>query len=540
MTLKEIVEDDIYGLVGHTLAGRGYDYYASGMVLSLRARGGTITAEVAGSSAPSYTVKIWCDEDGVDGTCTCPYSAGIDVCKHVAAALFEWVYERSDEAPEPAISEVELRRGLENLSKADLVSLLLEAAEESDTVYQKLRIRLERAEATGEKSWIREMKAEIQQLCATDAYGGWEYIDIGTQLDSLLQPLENAEITDGLEIYTYTLEQIQQIDADDEMDNLVAVRDQIYAAIGNLLGDSNYPHDQKRKYFDMLMEIYFDAQRWSDSELGDVIANACCSPEDFDFVLGKVEDRDEWGRAKLLAKLYLQSGQEEAYLEIRRQNLNSDMDYLELADFYQTRGRAREAIEVAEEGLQRLTHKAALYPFLEEQYEAQGAVSHLQRILMAQFTEFPASELYQRLKRVAEAAGTWNTDLKRRLLAPLEERRIYGAELLLADIHIADGDYDKAVALSQGDIGEAALSRIAEGVAETYPEKAIAIYKRIVDDYLAVNGRDRYRAAAQFAAKIKGAYLDILRDEAAWNNYIRGIRFENRRRPALIDEFRNL
>ena len=138
MRLKEIAEDDIYDLVGSTLAGRGYDYYESGMVLSLTVRGGSIRAEVAGRSAPSYIVKIWCDADGVDGTCTCPYSQGVDVCKHVAAVLFEWVYERAAESADPAISEAELRQGLENLSKTDLIALILEAAMESDSLYQKL------------------------------------------------------------------------------------------------------------------------------------------------------------------------------------------------------------------------------------------------------------------------------------------------------------------------------------------------------------------------------------------------------------------
>ena len=55
-----------------------------------------------------------------------------------------------------------------------------------------------------------------------------------------------------------------------------------------------------------------------------------------------------------------------------------------------------------------------------------------------------------------------------------------------------------------------------------------------------MNGRDCYRAAAGFAAKIKSVYLDVLEDETAWNNYIEGMRFDNRRRPTLIDEFKEL
>ena len=544
MRLQEITEDDIYALVGHTLAGRGYDYYEARMVMNLKARANTITAEVAGSSFPSYTVKIWCDEDGLDGNCTCPYSQGFDVCKHVAAILFEWIYEQADEAADTAISEAEPRQGLENLSKEVLINLVIEAAEENDSLYQKLRVLIEKVEPGGETGWMREMKGEIRRICSTDPYSGWEYIDIGNELETTLQPLENAELTDQLEIYTYVLEQVHQTDEDYETDDLIALRDQVYAVVGNLLGDSDLPQEQKRKHLDKLIDIYCDLSCiWSGSELSDAIVKACSLPEDFHYAIEKVQDyEDDFdGAEALLAKLYLASGQDEAYLEIRRQNLDSDFDYLELAEFYQSRGKNREAIEIAEEGLDNLTHKAALYPLLEEQYEAQGDVPNLQRILMTQFKEFPSLELYQRLRRVSETAEIWETDLKRKLLAPLEKTRGYGTELLLAEIYIADGDYDQALRLSQrNNIGIEALSHIADGIAQTCPDETIAIYNRIVDDYLAVNGRDRYRAAAQFAARIKAVYLDILGDETAWNNYIRGIRSENRRRPALIDEFKRL
>ena len=85
---------------------------------------------------------------------------------------------------------------MENLSNEDLVSWVIEAAEENESLYQKLRILIERAEVPGDKSWVQEMKAEIQQICTTHSYSDWEYIDIGNQLEAVLEPLEDAEITD--------------------------------------------------------------------------------------------------------------------------------------------------------------------------------------------------------------------------------------------------------------------------------------------------------------------------------------------------------
>jgi uncharacterized Zn finger protein len=540
LKLKDITEDDIYALVGHTLAGRGFDYYESGRVLNLKVRNGKIIAEVAGNYEPSYTVKIWCDEDGVDGNCTCAYSQGIDVCKHVAAVLFEWVYNRAAQMEGSAVEEAKLRQDLGCLSKEDLISLLIEAIEENDSLYQKIRVLTETVEADAEKNWIREMKAQIQRICSTNPFTDWEDDGIGGQLQNVLEPLEDAQTKEKLEVYAYTFEQIQRVDVDFHTDDLYDFADGLCEKMGRLLGGADFSHEAKQKYLDLLVKTYFDSEGWLDNELEEAIAKACALPEDIDYVIEQVEAYDADGKEDLLAKLYLQAGREDAYLQIRLRNLDSDLNYLEVAEFYLNRDEQRKAIEIAEEGMKKLAHKAALYPFLEEQYEAAGDIPKLQKLFMSQFEEFPSLELYQRLKNSHVAAGIWDAALRRKIITILKRGRAYGADVLLAQIYILEEDYDAAISLTQESISEQALGCVAEGVAKIYPEKSIAIYKQLVNDFLAVNGRERYRIAAGFAAKIKEIYISVLGGEEAWNNYIRGVRFENRRRPALIDEFKKL
>ena len=150
MKLTDITADDIYALVGHTLAGRGYDDYESRLVKHLKVRETTIEAEVAGRLYASYTVKISWESDGIDGICTCPYSKGIDVCQHVAAVLFEWVYDRIDEIPSSVASESQLRQDLENLSKSELCDLLMEAVDGNNALFQKLRALVEKMDSGGD------------------------------------------------------------------------------------------------------------------------------------------------------------------------------------------------------------------------------------------------------------------------------------------------------------------------------------------------------------------------------------------------------
>ena len=139
MTLSDITADDIYALAGHTLAGRGYDDYESGLVKDLNVRETTIDADVAGRLCLSYTVRIWIENDGLDGHCNCPYSQGLDVCQHVAAVLFEWVYGNVGEIPVSRDNESRLRQELEHLSKSDLTELVMESVKGNTALCQKFR-----------------------------------------------------------------------------------------------------------------------------------------------------------------------------------------------------------------------------------------------------------------------------------------------------------------------------------------------------------------------------------------------------------------
>lgn len=66
---------------------RGEDYYATGAVAELVRRGDTVYAEVEGSSYEPYQVEITFDEDDIDDAyCTCPYDWG-GWCKHIVAVL---------------------------------------------------------------------------------------------------------------------------------------------------------------------------------------------------------------------------------------------------------------------------------------------------------------------------------------------------------------------------------------------------------------------------------------------------------------------
>ena len=78
---------------------RGYDYYCDGAVENIEIGRDDIRADVVGTE--DYEVEISLNDGKVtDMYCSCPYAAGGNNCKHMAAVLYEWTADIMD-ADEP-------------------------------------------------------------------------------------------------------------------------------------------------------------------------------------------------------------------------------------------------------------------------------------------------------------------------------------------------------------------------------------------------------------------------------------------------------
>lgn len=86
---------------------RGYDYYCDGAVENIEIGRDDIRADVVGTE--DYEVEISLNDGKVtDMYCSCPYAAGGNNCKHMAAVLYEWTADIMDEdEPEDTDNEDE-------------------------------------------------------------------------------------------------------------------------------------------------------------------------------------------------------------------------------------------------------------------------------------------------------------------------------------------------------------------------------------------------------------------------------------------------
>ena len=252
----DLTWDDLEQWAGGKIVARGQRYQEQGRVseLAVTSDGGLI-AWVSGTQ--QYATKVVMDEEGLpDSICTCPYGVN---CKHGVAVVLEYLEQigedrripkaREDDErlvllegqgrkdvfhegetglPEPVRTEIE--PFFEDKSKAQLIELLLEFAEEYPDVARDLQDR--RQVATGStKTLVARLRKEIHDVGAKP---GWQrhwsdeayapdYSGIYRRLSALLEAGHPDEVLDlGRELVIVGLRQAQQSDDEGETADQVA------------------------------------------------------------------------------------------------------------------------------------------------------------------------------------------------------------------------------------------------------------------------------------------------------------------------------
>ena len=130
--------DDFESYVESIILERGIDYYVSGSVVSLDYDGTEWVAEVTGTS--NYTVTVTLTEDGkiTDTYCDCPYDMG-EYCKHQIAVFYALKDDRkSGKSIAKKGKNKELQDLLNKLTKAALISLVMEYVKKDRRIKEKI------------------------------------------------------------------------------------------------------------------------------------------------------------------------------------------------------------------------------------------------------------------------------------------------------------------------------------------------------------------------------------------------------------------
>jgi hypothetical protein len=316
---------------------------------------------------------------------------------------------------------------------------------------------------------------------------------------------------------------------------------------------------QKQIYINSVVAL-LDWEMFQRDELDGVIKDTldilCTTQEDYHYLIQQLEGCYHEDAVDWIADCYRRLGDEKNYLRWRESNLLRPYQYLELASYWQEQGKLekyRGTLErwVSMYNLDKLdrddygslqdyytdrNHHQIILSKLSDFYQEKGDSENHYRVLMLRLEENGYSlDLYQQIKEVA-------TGLKRWSLAQPRLLELASTNLSwLAEIYLYEEEWDKAIALSQNsNCGQYTEIQIAQGVKEHRPQGAIAIYEKVVMQYINGKTRSSYNTAAMYAETLKSIYLDIVKDASLWQRYIDKLRQTYRGYPALQDEFKGL
>jgi uncharacterized Zn finger protein len=240
----------------------------------------------------------------------------------------------------------------------------------------------------------------------------------------------------------------------------------------------------------------------------------------------------------------------DAVIEVIAHDLSSPYYFLEAAQVLAEAGRDSEALEWIARGEAAFERRdRRLADFAAEVHDRAGRPGMAADLSWQQFTAEPNLQDYQRLQAFSTAAGDWPERRARALellgsLPPQTELTSAAVawpqpagHTVLVEVLLWEGDVDAAWAAAQhGGCRRSQWLTLARARASQHPADAIPVLQREVRWTLNGANRAAYKAAAQLAAELE-SYAERAgssQDFAAW---IRQVRGENLRRPALQDEF---
>ncbi|WP_254568082.1 hypothetical protein [Oscillatoria sp. HE19RPO] len=597
MNLNKLTVQDIQELADNpTIFDQGQLCYERKSVDQFYLSGKGITAKIQ-TKQGNYSVEVRTGGGTLTMNCTCAYEGA--VCDHRVAVLLYAIYGDPDdpvgndedemeaiaEDSSPTSTPDALEVALRGMGVDELVKMVLQFVEEFPEVRHLLLSQVNLSPDIRQKKstpnvTAKELKKEIKNFFEwtyqklieeeeedyyDDSYYYDDYYEEEDEnedkldLDEVFELAETLNLRDQLDVFWSVVTWANHYFVEEEYligDEEITQALERFARVVLALEESG---TQKQLYINSVVAL-LDWEMFQSDELDGVIKDTldilCTTQEDYHYLIKQLEGCYHEDAVDWIADCYRRLGDEKNYLRWRESNLIRPYQYLELASYWQEQGKLekyRGTLErwVSMYNLDKLdrddygslqdyytdrNHHQIILSKLSDFYQEKGDSENHYRMLMLRLEENGYSlDLYQQIKEVA-------TGLKRWSLAQPRLLELASTNLdWLAEIYLYEQEWDKAIALSQNsNCGQFTDLNIAKAVKEHRPEGAIAIYEKVVMQYIKGKTRSNYQTAAMYAETLKSIYLDIVKDASLWQRYIDKLRQTYRGYPALQDEFKGL
>lgn len=562
-------------VAGDRFFGRGEAYFAQGAVRSLRPSDGGVKAAVQGTRR--YRVHLWMEDGDLGYDCSCPVGRDGAFCKHCVAVGLAWHAEGADggeglgDDGSPVITEGNVREYLLGLDKEELVSLLLDQADEDERLHRRLMVRAAHATpGTADHSVWKEALAQALDTGDFVSYqGAYDYMTgIEEVIESLEDLLRAGQARSVVQLAEYGLDEVEECldhvdDSDGWMGGLLARLQELHLEACRRARPD--PVELAERLFEKELESSYDTFHQAALVYADILgepglaAYRRLAEAEWTKVpaLGPgEEDPNRYGGrfaiTSVMEALARVGGDLGTLVKIKSHDLSSPYAFLEIANLYEEAGDADLALDWAERGWRAFSGTRCderLRAFIAEAYQRRGRGDEAITLMWEAFAEYPRIQTYRELKGYAGNAGQWPA-WREKALSLIRERiadetagppgeRTWMRDpardhSLLVEIFLHEGDDDGAWREAEaGGCSQRLWLALAKSREKSHPEDAIRIYKDRVASLLRHTGDRVYEEAVDYLRKICELLARSGRDDA-FRHLLAEIRATHKRKRNLM------
>ncbi len=537
---------------------RGYDYYQSGLVSSVKEYKGVISAKVKGQQ--TYTVRLHIEDgEDFDYSCTCPMGDEGEFCKHCVAVALTWINRNEKKEVTKNSYEVTLKdieNYLNTLDKTTLVDMLIQQAQENDMLCKKLGFQAVQAVSGefNETVWKQMIRSAFEIDDYIDYREMYQYMEnVSDMVDSLDDLREKGSAMEVIRLAEYALHQ-----SEDAMDSI----NDSDGKMGDVMEDLQEIHfracekskpDQEElaaRLFNMelnsVWSIFYGAAKTYASVLGDAGLGVYRRLADEKWKkmdhapsgLRRPDSHIASNLVHIMETLAELSGDVEELVNIKKHDLSHAYHYLTIAEIYKEAGKKEKALEWAEAGIKAFPQRtdSRLREFLANEYHRRKRPEEALNLVWKNFEDNLCLDQYQKLKLQAEKTAQWPQwrekaiALIRNDIATKNRRDnpwgFFPGHSLLVEIFLWEKNMEAAwQEAKDGDCSKQLWIRLAALREENYPMDAVSVYKRIVEPTVKQTNNQAYEEAFNLIKKIQ-ALCHRLDKDAAFANYLAELRLK--------------
>lgn len=572
-----LTADVLLEFAGERSFARGEEYFEDGRVESLAEDSSAVSGRVQGSE--TYEVRLWAEDGELAASCTCPWAADGNFCKHCVAVGLAWLARdrtatkrepgKGKARAKPKLTLDDVRAMLKAEEKDQLVEVIMDQAANDRGLAERLVMKTARRQSGGAD--IPTFRRVITNAFSTGGFVDWREAwgyarRINVAINGVEELLNEGHAAEVIELAEYALEQCEGSfgRVDDSDGGLGGVRDRLLELHLKACREARpEPVALAQKLFD-----------WEMKSDWDIFSGAACTyagvlgPKGLatyrklaEVVWAKVpalkpnDKRDSFERRRfaitsIMKTLAESSGDIEEQVAVRSRDLSNAYDFLEIAEIYAQAGQHDKAMEWAENGVKAFPERtdSRLREFLADEYHRRGRHDGAMALIWSEFSEEPGLETYQLLKRHADRTKQWPswradalTAIRERIAAAKSKRRpgdfspwnrVDHSDL----VRIFLWEKDVEAAWQEAEVGGCANDlwmNLAAKREKEHPADAIAIYQREVENLINDKNNAAYEAAVRLLRKV-ARLMALLDRTAEFRSYLTGVRVRHKPKRNLL------